>query len=286
MWNRFAVNLSRLCVFQHVAPASEKSVLPLTVTYLRALSTSSISEGRTHYSFVRVPRSIGNIPVPSSLKDGTVRRHRGRSGRNDTGRIVIRHRGGGHSQTYRIVDFVRAPEIKKSEEPRTVKDKVLHIGYDPCRSGRIALVAGNGSDKMKIILAPHELKVGDVVTASRGKPESIARLRPGDAYPLQHLPIGTLVHNVELRPGQGAQIVRAAGTCAQLVHKTETFARLRLPSKKEKDVPLGCLASLGRVSNIDHKNRVIGKAGRNRWLNRRPKGQTGLDRTHWKKKRV
>ncbi|CAH3129105.1 unnamed protein product [Porites lobata] len=125
MWNRFAVNLSRLSVFQHVAPASEKSVLPLAVTYLRALSTSSISEGRTHYSFVRVPRSIGNIPIPSSLKDGTVRRHRGRSGRNDTGRIVIRHRGGGHSQTYRIVDFVRAPEIKKSEEPRTVKDKVF-----------------------------------------------------------------------------------------------------------------------------------------------------------------
>ena len=285
MWNRFAVNLGK-SVFQNAAPASEHSFPSFTSLFLRIFSTSMVCEGRTHYSFVRVPRSMPNIPIPSSLKDGTVRRHRGRSGRNDTGQVVIRHRGGGHAQTYRIVDFVRAPELKQNEQATLVKDKVLHIGYDPCRSGRIALVAGNGSNKMKIITAPHELKVGDVVTASRGKPESIARLKPGDAYPLEHLPIGTLVHNVELRPGGGAQLVRAGGTCAQLVHKTNTFARLKLPSKEQKDVPLRCLASLGRVSNIDHKNRVIGKAGRNRWLNRRPKGQTGLDRTHWKKKRV
>ena len=285
MWKRLAVNLSK-SVFESVTTNSKSNFLPFTSLSVRVFSTSMVSEGRTHYSFVRVPRSMGNIPVPSSLKDGKVRRHMGRSGRNDSGQIVIRHRGGGHSQTYRIIDFVRAPELKKNEEPMAIKDKVLHIGYDPCRSGRIALVAGDGGNKMKLITAPHEVKVGDVVTASRGKPQSIARLKPGDAYPLEHLPIGTLVHNVELRPGKGAQLVRAAGTCAQLIHKTNTFARLRLPSKEEKDVPLGCLASLGRVSNIDHKNRVIGKAGRNRWLNRRPKGQTGLNRTHWKKKRV
>lgn len=285
MWKHLVANIGR-SVLQNGPLHSKHNMLPFTSLYVRAFSTSMASEGRTHYSFVRVPRSMPNIPIPSSLKDGTVRRHRGRSGRNDTGQIVIRHRGGGHAQTYRILDFVRAPELKQNTEPVTVKDKVLHIGYDPCRSGRIALVAGDGSNKMKIITAPHELKIGDVVTASRGKPQSIARLRPGDAYPLEHLPIGTLVHNVELRPGKGAQLVRAAGTCAQLVHKTDKFARLRLPSKEEKDVPLGCLVSLGRVSNIDHKNRVIGKAGRNRWLNRRPKGQTGLDRTHWKKKRV
>lgn len=285
MLNSLASNLNKV-ILQNAALNSKQSVVPLTSLLLRAFSTSMTCEGRTHYSFVRVPRSMGNIPIPSSLKDGTVRRHRGRSGRNDTGQVVIRHRGGGHPQTYRIVDFMRVPQLKQNEEAKTIKDKVLHIGYDPCRSGRIALVAGNGSHKMKIIVAPHELKVGDVVTASRGKPQSIARLKPGDAYPLEHLPIGSLVHNVELRPGQGAQLVRAAGTCAQLVHKTNTIARLRLPSKEEKDVPLQCLASLGRVSNIDHRNRVIGKAGRNRWLNRRPKGQTGLDRTHWKKKRV
>ena len=259
---------------------------PYASIFLRSFSTSLVSEGRTHYSFVRVPRSIGNIPIPSSLKDGSIRRHKGRSGRNDTGQIVIRHRGGGHAQTYRIVDFVRAPALKQNEEARLIRDKVLHIGYDPCRLGRIALVAGDGSNKMKIITAPHELEVGDLVTASRGKPQSIVKLKSGDAYPLEHLPIGSLVHNVELRPGNGAQLVRAAGTCAQLVLKTDKIARLRLPSKEEKDVPLRCLASLERVSSIDNKNRVIGKAGRNRWLNRRRKGQTGLNRTHWKKKRV
>lgn len=285
MLNCLAISL-RKSVLARAAPHAKFSFRPYTSMFVCSFSTSSVSEGRTHYSFVRVPRSIGNIPIPSSLKDGTVRRHRGRSGRNDSGKVVIRHRGGGHSQTYRIVDFVRAPDLKQNEEARTIRDKVLHIGYDPCRSGRIALVAGDGANKMKIIIAPHELKIGDVVTASRGKPQSIARLKPGDAYPLEHLPIGTLVHNVELRPGHGAQLVRAAGTCAQLVLKTDKIARLRLPSKEEKDVPLRCLASLGRVSNIDHKNRVIGKAGRNRWLNVRPKGQTGLNRTHWKKKRV
>ena len=140
--------------------------------------------------------------------------------------------------------------------------------------------------KIENISAPHEMKVGDVITAFRGKPQSIARLKPGDAYPLAHLPIGTVVYNVELQPGKGAQLVRAAGTCAQILNKTETTARLRLPSKQEKDIPLDCLATLGRVSNIDHENRVIGKAGRNRWLNRKPKGQTGINRTLWRKKRV
>ena len=285
MLNHLAINLGKSFT-QHVARHSKLGFGPYASIFLRSFSTSLVSERRTHLSFVRVPRSIGNIPIPSSLKDRSIRRHKGRSGRNDTGQIVIRHRGGGHAQTYRIVDFVRAPALKQDEEARLMRDKVLHIGYDPCRSGRIALVAGDGSNKMKIITAPHELEVGDVVTASRGKPQSIAKLKPGDAYPLEHLPIGSLVHNVELRPGNGAQLVRAAGTCAQLVLKTDKIARLRLPSKEEKDVPLRCLASLGRVSNIDNKNRVIGKAGRNRWLNRRPKGQTGLNRTHWKKKRV
>ena len=288
MWNYLVVaaNLGK-CVVQHTLTSSRHGVLPFSRLYLRAFSTSMVSEGRTHYSFIRVRRSMPNIPIPGYLKDGTVKRNQQKSGRDpETGRTVIRHKGGGHSQTYRIIDFVRVPSLQENEEPKKVRDKVLHIGYDPCRSGRIALVAGDGSNKMKIITAPHEMKVGDVVTASRGKPESIARLKPGDAYPLAHLPIGTLVYNVELHPGKGALLVRAAGTCAQILNKTETTARLRLPSKEEKDIPLECLASLGRVSNIDHKNRVIGKAGRNRWLNRRPRGQTGINRSLWKKKRV
>lgn len=288
MWNHLtlAANLSR-CVVKHTLTSSRHGLLPFSNVFLKAFSTSLVSEGRTHYSFIRVRRSMPNIPIPGYLKDGSVKRNQMKAGRDpETGRIAIRHKGGGHSQTYRIIDFVRVPALQENEEPKKIRDKVLHIGYDPCRSGRIALVAGDGSNKMKIITAPHEMKVGDVVTAFRGKPESIARLKPGDAYPLAHLPIGTLVYNVELQPGKGAQLVRSAGTCAQILNKTETTARLRLPSKAEKDVPLDCLASLGRVSNIDHKNRVIGKAGRNRWLNRRPKGQTGTNRSLWKKKRV
>jgi large subunit ribosomal protein L2 len=226
------------------------------------------------------------MPVPRYLKDGTVRRHKGRSGRNHSGKIVIRHRGGGHNQTYRIIDFVRAPFMKTTDTPPVIKEKVLQIGYDPCRSARIALVAGNGSNRQKLLIAPDTVQVGDVVTSHRGKPESLALLKPGDAYPLKYLPIGTIVHNVELKPGKGAQLARAAGTSAQLIRKTTDTAVVRLPSKEEKVVNNLCMASVGRVSNIDRKNRVIGKAGRNRWLNRRPKGQTGIDRTHWKKKKV
>lgn len=287
-WNELltVAKLSKL-VFRHTTTNSMCNVSPFSSLLLRAFSTSMVAEGKTQYYFIRVPRSMPNIPVPAYLKDGSVKRNHKKSGRDpETGRIAIRHKGGGHPQTFRIVDFVRAPVPQENEEPKPIRDKVLHIGYDPCRSGRIALVAGDGSNRMKIITAPHEMKVGDVITAFRGKPQSIARLKPGDAYPLAHLPIGTVVYNVELQPGKGAQLVRAAGTCAQILNKTETTARLRLPSKQEKDIPLDCLATLGRVSNIDHENRVIGKAGRNRWLNRKPKGQTGINRTLWRKKRV
>ncbi|EDO48947.1 predicted protein, partial [Nematostella vectensis] len=191
-------------------------------------------------------------------------------GRNSSGQIVLRHRGGGHSQNYRIIDFIRAPLCITGEAVTPIKDKVLQVGYDPCRSARIALVAGNGSNQEKLVIAPDEIQVGDVMTASRGKPESLALLKPGDAYPLCFLPIGTVVHNIELYPGKGAQLARAAGTSAQLIRKTNETAVVRLPSKVEKEVSSKCLASVGRVSNIERKNRVIGKAGRNRWLNRRP----------------
>ena len=261
--------------------------LEMCLSSSRHVSTAVPLCGRTPYSYMRTPRSMPNIPVPKKLKDGTIRRHGGRSGRNNSGHIVVRHRGGGHSQTYRIIDFLRAPLAKRNDPSGSViKDKVLHIGYDPCRSARIALVAGDGSNQMRIITAPDQVNVGDVLTTSRGKPRSLALLHAGDAYPLESLPVGTLVHNIELRPGEGAQLVRAAGTYAQLVHKTKEKVKIRLPSKKEKEIPAKCLATVGRVSNLDHKNRIIGKAGRNRWLNRRPKGQTGRDRWLWKKKRV
>lgn len=261
-------------------------VAAVSKAQITGFSTSSSLDGRTHYSFMKIPRSMPNMKIPGYLKDGSIRRHNGRSGRNHSGKITIRHRGGGHSQTYRIIDFVRAPFDKNTETFPVIKEKVLQIGYDPCRSARIALVAGNGSNKQKLLIAPDTVQEGDIVTSHRGKPASLALLKPGDAYPLKYLPIGTIVHNIELKPGKGAQMARAAGTSAQLIRKTETKAVLRLPSKEEKEIDVLCMASLGRVSNIDRKNRVIGKAGRNRWLNRRPKGQTGIARTHWKKKRV
>ena len=225
------------------------------------------------------------MPIPKYLKDGSVRRGIGRSGRNNTGRITIRHRGGGHPQTYRIIDFVRAP-IENMDEPRVIKDKILQIGYDPCRSARIALCAGNGSDKQKLVIAPNGAEVGDILTASRGSPESVSRIRPGDAYPLGELPIGSVVHSVELKPGKGAQLARAAGTSVQIIRKTEEHAVIQLPSKKEKNVSIHCLATVGCASNVDHRHEIIGKAGRARWLGKRPKGKTGKDRWLWTKKRV
>ena len=252
----------------------------------RSITTSSIASGRTPYSYLGKRQGIPNMPIPKYLKDGTVRRGNGRSGRNNTGRITIRHRGGGHPQTYRIIDFVRVPFEKEATEPSVIKDKILQIGYDPCRSARIALCAGNGCNKQKLVIAPDGIKVGDVLTASRGGPASISRIQPGDAYPLGKLPIGTVVHNVELTPGKGAQLARAAGTSVQLIRKTEEYAVIQLPSKKEKSISLDCLATIGRASNIDHKHKIIGKAGRSRWLGRRPKGKTGKDRWLWTKKRV
>lgn len=253
---------------------------------LRGITASAASCGRTAYSFIRKRQGIPNMPIPKYLKDGLVRRGIGRSGRNNTGRITIRHRGGGHPQTYRIIDFVRAPLEDEAKATRVIKDKILQIGYDPCRSARIALCAGNGSDKQKLVIAPDGVEVGDVLTASRSSPASISRIRPGDAYPLGKLPIGTVVHNVELQPGKGAQLARAAGTSVQLIRKTEEHAVIQLPSKKEKSVSINCLATVGRASNIDHRHEIVGKAGRSRWLGRRPKGKTGKDRWLWTKKRV
>lgn len=263
------------------------SVIPrLALQTIRAITTKSPDYTRTNWSYQRIPRQIPNMNIPGFLKDGKVRRGQGRSGRNITGKITVRHRGGGHQQTYRIIDFIRAPLVPEKNQPLVIKEKVLEIGYDPCRSARIAMLAGNSQNRQKLIVAPHELKVGDILTSSRKSPESLANLKVGDAYPLGTLPIGTVVHNIELKPGKGAQMARAAGTYAQIMRKNLDEVIVRLPSKVEKSVVPECLGTIGRASNIEHKNRVIGKAGRNRWLNKRPKGQTGKDRWLWKKKRV
>ncbi len=179
-----------------------------------------------------------------------------KSGRNSYGRITVRHRGGANRKKYRIIDFKR----QKADVPATV----LTLEYDPNRSAFIALVQYEDGEK-RYIIAPHGLKVGDVIVSGAG-----ADIKPGNALPLLNIPVGTFVHNVELYPGKGAQIARAAGNMAQLMAKEGNMALLRLPSGELRNVSVSCMATIGQVSNIDHENMKIGKAGRKRHMGWRP----------------
>ena len=179
-----------------------------------------------------------------------------KSGRNSYGRITVRHRGGGNRRKYRIIDFKR----QKFDMPATV----LTLEYDPNRSAHIALVQYEDGEK-RYIIAPQGLKVGDKVVSGTG-----ADIKPGNALPLANIPTGTFVHNVELYPGKGAQIARAAGNMAQLMAKEGGMALLRLPSGELRNVPENCMATIGQVGNIDHENVKIGKAGRKRNMGWRP----------------
>ena len=179
-----------------------------------------------------------------------------KSGRNSYGRITVRHRGGGNRRKYRIIDFKR----QKFDVPGTVKT----LEYDPNRSAFIALVEYEDGEK-NYIVAPNGLKVGDTVVASES-----ADIKPGNALPLNNIPTGTFIHNVELYPGRGAQLARSAGNQAQLMAKENGMALLRLPSGELRNVPINCMATIGQVSNIDHENVKIGKAGRKRNMGWRP----------------
>ena len=179
-----------------------------------------------------------------------------KSGRNSYGRITVRHRGGGNRRKYRIIDFKR----QKFDVP----GKVLTLEYDPNRSAHIALIQYEDGEK-RYIIAPNGLKVGDTVMSG---PD--ADIKPGNALPLLNIPTGTFVHNVELYPGKGAQIARAAGNMAQLMAKENNMALLRLPSGELRNVSVDCMATIGQVGNIDHENVKIGKAGRKRNMGWRP----------------
>ncbi|MCC6674211.1 MAG: 50S ribosomal protein L2 [Thermomicrobiales bacterium] len=179
-----------------------------------------------------------------------------KAGRNNIGRITTRHRGGGAKRFYRIIDFKR--------NKFTVPAKVATIEYDPNRSARIALLHYADGEK-RYILAPVGLKVGDVVVAGPDAP-----IRTGNALPLRNIPVGSQVHNIELRRGGGGQMARSAGSSAQLMGKQENYAVLRMPSGEVRRVHVDCMATLGQVGNVDHENIVIGKAGRNRHKGRRP----------------
>ena len=178
------------------------------------------------------------------------------AGRNNTGRITVRPRGGANRRKYRIIDFKR--------DVQGVPATVLTLEYDPNRSAHIALVQYEGGEK-RYIIAPQGLKVGDVVMSGEG-----ADIKPGNALPLTNIPVGTFVHNVELYPGKGAQLARAAGVMAQLMAKEGNSAPLRLPSGELRRVPVACMATVGQVGNIDHENVSYGKAGRNRHKGWRP----------------
>jgi large subunit ribosomal protein L2 len=178
------------------------------------------------------------------------------AGRNAHGHITVRHRGGGAKRLYRIIDFKR--------NKVGVPGKVAAIEYDPNRSARIALIFYTDGEK-RYILCPNGLRVGDTIQAGSGSPNQV-----GNALPLREIPLGTQIHNIEMHRGKGGQLVRSAGTSAQLMAKEGNYATIRMPSSEVRLIHLDCSATLGQVGNLDHQNIRLGKAGRSRWLGRRP----------------
>ncbi|KYZ77704.1 50S ribosomal protein L2 [Anaerosporomusa subterranea] len=178
------------------------------------------------------------------------------AGRNNQGRLTVRHQGGGHRRLYRVIDFKRNKD--------NVQAKVASIEYDPNRSARIALLHYTDGEK-RYILAPNGLKVGDVIMSGEA-----ADIKVGNALPMKFIPVGTMLHNIEMKIGKGGQMVRSAGASAQLMAKEGDHALLRLPSGELRKVHVLCRATIGQVGNLEHENITIGKAGRSRWLGIRP----------------
>ena len=178
-------------------------------------------------------------------------------GRNVNGRMTSRHIGGGHKRRYRLIDFRR--------DKIDIPARVASVEYDPNRSARIALLNYEDGEK-RYILAPDKIVVGDVVVSGER-----ADIKPGNTIPLKNIPLGTLIHNVELKIGRGGQIIRSAGSYGQLMAKEGEYAQVRLPSGEVRKIFLACKATIGQIGNIEHENISIGKAGRTRWLGKRPK---------------
>ncbi len=195
--------------------------------------------------------TVGNEPERSLVEHQT-----STGGRNTYGRITSRFRGGGHKQRYRLIDWKR--------NKIGVPGKVATVEYDPNRTARIALINYADGEK-RYMLAPDGLKVGDSVISSRN-----ADIKPGNALPLRFIPLGTTIHNLELKVGRGGQLVRSAGTAAQLIAKEGDWGQVRMPSGEIRKIHLDCRCTVGQVSNVDHANITIGKAGRSRWLGKRP----------------
>lgn len=214
----------------------------------------------TGYSFEEITKTEPEKSLLRPLKE--------KAGRNFRGKITVRHQGGGNKRRYRLIDFKR--------DKHGIPAKVAAIEYDPNRSARIALLHYADGEK-RYILAPVGLQVNDTLMSG---PE--AEVRVGNALPLERIPVGTVVHNVELHRGKGGQLARAAGTSAQVLAKEGDYATLRLPSGEMRMVPRQCMATVGQVGNVEHGNIKLGKAGRSRWLGRRPatRGSAMTPRDH------
>ena len=210
--------------------------------------TSAGRRGMTVSSYKDVTRTEPERSLVAPLRK--------QAGRNKRGKITVRHRGGGHKRRYRVIDFRR--------DKFGVPARVDSIEYDPNRSSRIALLVYQDGEK-RYILATVGMQVGDTVMSG-----PTAEIRPGNALPIRQIPLGTVIHNIEIYPGRGGQLVRSAGNSAQLVAKEGSMAQVRLPSGEVRYIDVNCLATIGQVSNPDHANITIGKAGRYRWLGRRP----------------
>ena len=212
------------------------------------------SAGRRHMTSSNFEEVTTSSPEKSLLAPLTKS-----GGRNNAGRITKRHTGGGHKRKYRLIDFRR--------DKKDIPARVASVEYDPNRSARIALLHYVDGEK-RYILAPVGVKVGDTVLASQ-----TADIKPGNALPIRSIPLGTWVHNVELKVGKGGQLARSAGTYAAIAAKEGKYAQLRLPSGEVRLVLQDCCATVGQVGNAEHENIKLGKAGRNRWLGKRPKSR-------------
>ena len=204
---------------------------------------------RTGHDFEELTSDTPHKPLTRGIRK--------RGGRNNHGRMTVRHRGGGHKRRYRVIDFKR--------DKTDVPGKVTGIEYDPNRSARLALIVYADGDK-RYILWPYNLKVGDTVIAAEK-----ADIKPGNCMPLKNIPLGTFVHNVEMKIGKGGQIIRTAGTHGQLMAKEKGYAQIKLPSGEVRMILDRCRATIGQVGHLEHENISLGKAGRTRHLGRRPK---------------
>ncbi|XWX04309.1 50S ribosomal protein L2 [Aggregatilineales bacterium SYSU G02658] len=210
--------------------------------------TSAGRRDMTGYTFEEITKKRPQRSLTTALRK--------KGGRNNTGRVTVRHRGGGHRRRYRIIDFKR--------NKFDVRAEVVSIEYDPNRTARIALVRYEDGE-LRYIIAPLNLKVGDRI----GNGE-LAELRPGNALPIRDIPVGTVIHNIELKPGKGGQLARSAGVSGQVLAKEGVYAVVRMPSGETRYIHERCMATIGQVGNAEHGNVKLGKAGRNRWKGWRP----------------